>query len=534
MDVGGTNTDAVILEGDRLVRSVKTPTTRDVLGGIRRAFAELLASPSVDRRRIDAVMIGTTHFTNAVVQRRGLSRVAAVRVGLPASASLPPFCDWPEDLSARVCAGWEMVRGGNEVDGRPIVPFDEAGMREAAHRIRDLGVDAIGVSAVFSPLTAECENRAAEVLREVCPDASVTLSGDLGRIGLLERENVTLLNAALVAYARRTADAFVDAMAASGLVAPLYLTQNDGTIVRAEYAARYPVYSFASGPTNSMRGAAFLSGLKEAVVVDVGGTTTDIGALRHGFPREANNVVEIGGVRSNFRMPDVLSIGIGGGSLVSRDPLAVGPRSVGFELAERGLVFGGDDLTATDVAVGAGAVEIGDPANLAAAGLDRGLASEAMAWIEESVSESVDRMKPDAAELPVVAVGGGAFLVPDRIPGITEVVRIDHGPVANAVGAAIAQVSGEVDRIFQDVDREEAIRRAQAEAEEKAVRAGADPATLQTVDVEDLPLAYLPGNSLRTRVRVVGDVAGMGRAESVAPPHPPGAARPDAGRGRGN
>ena len=417
IDVGGTNTDAVFLEGSRLVHSVKTATTEDVLSGIQRALSDLLTSSVVNRERVAAVMIGTTHFTNAVVQRRGLSRVAAVRVGLPASASLPPFCDWPEDLSGIVRAGHEMVRGGHEYDGRPIVPFDEDGMRAAARRIADLGVDAIGVSSVFSPLTAESERRAAEILEETCPGASITLSSELGRLGLLERENVTLLNASLVAHARRTTDAFVQAMKASGLEAPLFLTQNDGTIVRAEYAARYPVYGFASGPTNSMRGAAFLSGVKDAIVVDVGGTTTDIGALRHGFPREANSVVEVGGVRSNFRMPDVLSIGVGGGSIVSRDPVSVGPLSVGFQLVERGLVFGGSETTATDVAVAAGVVKIGDRARLSGAGLEQTFARRAMDVIAERIAESVDRMKPDAALLPVLAVGGGSFLIPDRIPG---------------------------------------------------------------------------------------------------------------------
>ncbi len=509
IDVGGTNTDAVFLEGSRLVHSVKTATSQDVLSGIERALAELLASPVVNPDQVAAVMIGTTHFTNAVVQRRGLARVAAVRIGLPASASLPPFCDWPGDLADMVCGGHEMVRGGHEYDGRPIVPFDEEGMRAAAARIRDLGVEAIGVSSVFSPLTAESEKRASEILQEACPGASITLSSELGRIGLLERENVTLLNASLVAHARRTTDAFVAAMNRSGLRAPLFLTQNDGTIVRAGYAARYPVYGFASGPTNSMRGAAFLSGVKDAIVVDVGGTTTDIGALRHGFPREANNVVEVGGVRSNFRMPDVLSIGIGGGSLVSRDPLAVGPVSVGYELAVRGLLFGGSEMTASDVAVAAGQIAIGSQDRFEDAGLDGGLAERAMAVIAEQISESVDRMKPDAAPLPVIAVGGGSFLIPDRIPGISDVIRIEHGAVANAVGAAIAQVSGEVDRIFQNLDREEAIEQARTQAEEKALQAGADPATLQVVDVEDLPLAYLPGKSLRTRVRVVGDIAGV-------------------------
>ncbi len=132
----------------------------------------------------------------------------------------------------------------------------------------------------------------------------------------------------------------------------------------AEVAEAYPVYSIASGPTNSMRGAAFLSARAEALVVDVGGTTTDIGSLRHGFPREANNVVEIGGVRTLFRMPDLLSLGLGGGTHVAGDgpSLAVGPARVGYRLTEQALVFGSDVLTLTDVAVAAGLLDLGDRA----------------------------------------------------------------------------------------------------------------------------------------------------------------------------
>ena len=88
-------------------------------------------------------------------------------------------------------------------------------------------------------------------------------------------------------------------------------------MAEAGQARRLPVYSFASGATNSMRGAAYLSGLADAMVIDVGGTTTDVGQLKHGFPREANSVVKVGGVRTLFRMPDLLSIGLGGGSHVA-------------------------------------------------------------------------------------------------------------------------------------------------------------------------------------------------------------------------
>jgi len=502
IDVGGTNTDAVLLEDTKVIHAVKTPTTRDVTAGVTDALRKLLEAGAP--ASVDAVMIGTTHFTNAVVQRRDLTRVAAVRIGLPSGASLEPFIDWPEDLASLVRGEVVMVEGGHEFDGRPLVPLDVAGVRAAARRIRDAGLTSVGIASVFSPLNAACELEAAAIVRQECPDVAVTMSHQLGRIGLLERENATLLNAALVGLARTTTGAFQDALAASGIRAPLYLTQNDGTVMLASVAEAFPVYGFASGPTNSMRGAAFLSKLTDALVIDVGGTTTDIGSLRHGFPREANNVVEIGGVRTLFRMPDLLSIGLGGGSLVSRSPLTVGPRSVGYRLVEEGLVFGGNELTATDIAVAAGLIDLGDRRCVAALPAD--LVQGAITRMHAMIEEGVDRMKTDAGDEPLIAVGGGCFLVPERISGISEVIHVEHQAVANAVGAAIAQVSGEVDRIFQDLSRDAAIARARELAEAQAENAGADPRTLTTVEVEDLPLAYLPGNSLRVRVRVVGEI----------------------------
>ena len=523
IDVGGTNTDAVLLEDGRVVHAVKTPTTPDVTAGIITALAELAGHPEVARGAIDGVVIGTTHFVNAVVQRRDLARVAAVRIGLPASASLPPFCDWPEDLAHSVRGEVFMLEGGHDYDGRPIVRFDETGMRRAARRICASGIRSVAVAAIFSPLDPSCEERARAILVEECPDAAVTLSHNLGRIGLLERENAALLNAALVDLARVTVAGFTAAIAAaSGITAPLYLTQNDGTVMPARVAAALPVTSFASGATNSMRGAAFLSGLADAMVIDVGGTSTDVGQLRRGFPREANSVVEVGGVRTLFRMPDLLSIGLGGGSVIKRDPLAVGPQSVGYRLTRDALVFGGNTFTATDAAVAAGLAEIGDVG--AVAELPGDLVRAVLEQARQKIEDTVDRMKTEAGDLPLIAVGGGAFLVPDRVAGISQVVRVPHGDCANAVGAAIAQVSGETDQVYRDLGRAEAIALAEVQARERAVAAGADRASLDTVDVEDMPLAYLPGNALRVRVRVAGEMAsptrqgGSGGYERDSPP----------------
>jgi multidrug efflux pump subunit AcrA (membrane-fusion protein) len=131
IDVGGTNTAAVLVGDGGIVAAAKTPTTKDVLTGIKSALGALLAKVGGDPGRVGAVMVGTTHFTNAVVQRRDLAPVAALRIGLPSGRSLPPFADWPEELAAIVRGAVFMIEGGHEVDGRPLAPFDEAAAREA-------------------------------------------------------------------------------------------------------------------------------------------------------------------------------------------------------------------------------------------------------------------------------------------------------------------------------------------------------------------------------------------------------------------
>lgn len=515
VDVGGTHTDAALLRDGEVRRAVKKSTSPEVAGGVRRALREAAAGREA---RIRRVVIGTTHFTNAVLTGEGLARVAAVRVGLPASASLPPFCDWPPELADRVRGPVFQVEGGAECDGREIAPLDEEAVAEAGRRIREAGIREIALSAVFAPIEGSHEARAAAILAEVHPEARLTESRQLGRIGLLGRENAGLLNAALGPLAERVAQAFTEALRESGIEAPLFLARNDGAVAEVSAAARTPVLSLSSGPTNSMIGAAHLSGRRDAVVVDVGGTTTDIGCLRAGFPREAPREVEIGGVRTLFRMPDLLSLAIGGGSRVSADGTAVGPGSVGFRLTEAALVFGGSTTTATDLAVAAGRTRIGDPA--AVRETPAATVRRFTEVLEERLGEAVDRMKPDAREMPLLAVGGAAFLVPSRIPGISGVEPLPHGEVANAVGAAIARVSGETDRVFHNLDREEAFRQATGQAKRRAIAAGADPAGLEVVEREDLPLAYLPGDARRVRVRVVGEAAAAGAAP------PAGAKRP--------
>ncbi len=506
IDVGGTNTDAVLMNGLDVLGWRKRPTTPDVGIGIIDVLRDLLTQTKVAASDIQAVMIGTTHFTNAIVERRRLVQVAAIRLGLPATRSLPPLTDWPADLAAAVGRHRYMLKGGNEFDGREIAPLDELGLREVAADLRKKGITAAAISSVFSPVTSEMEQRAAEILANEVPGIRLSLSHEIGRIGFLERENATVMNACLVDLAFAVVSSFRRALRELKIEAPFFVSQNDGTLMAPQHVERYPVLTFASGPTNSMRGAALLAGLKEAMVVDIGGTTSDVGMLLHGFPREAAVSVDIGGVRTNFRMPDVLAVGLGGGSLVRDGGARIGPDSVGYELTSKALVFGGNVLTTTDVVVAAGLQDIGDRARVKH--LAPSLIETALETIHAMADTAVDRMKTSAEPMPVILVGGGAILVSRGLPSASEVVRPSHSSVANAIGAAVAQVGGEVDRVFavEGQGRDAVLDIAKREATDRAVAAGADKNTVKIVDVDDVPLAYLPGNATRIRVKAVGDL----------------------------
>ncbi len=209
-------------------------------------------------------------------------------------------------------------------------------------------------------------------------------------------------------------------------------------------------------------------------------------------------------MRTLFRMPDLISIGIGGGTKVNENDLTVGPQSVGFRLTKLSRVFGGQQLTLTDLAVALGLMDVGDRSLVE--NIPGPFIEKVFDIAHRRINGIVDQIKTDANDLPLIAVGGGAPLVPEKIPGISKVHRVANHAVANAVGAAIAQISGEADQVFQDLSREDALEAAHGLAVENAVKAGADRQSIKTIDMEDLPIAYLPGHAIRARVRVVGDI----------------------------
>lgn len=529
IDVGGTNTDAVVLDrADQVLAKAKVPTTPDVTSGIVAALDAVIADSRVDASRITHAMLGTTHATNAVLERRKLHRVAVIRIGAPATLGVRPMFEWPADLTAVVSAGAAVVPGGIEFDGRDLTPFDDDAVARFLGSVAGM-CDGVAITSVFAPVSARHELLAAEIVKRELGEVRVSLSHEIGSVGLLERENATILNAALAGVAGEVARALGAALAAHSLSPVTFFAQNDGTLMALDHALRYPVLTIGSGPANSIRGAAFLTGRTDALVADVGGTSTDVGVLVNGFPRESSQGVEIGGIRTNFRMPDLVTIALGGGTVLAagagagavdggagRPGLAdghgpsvrLGPESVGYRLRDEALVFGGATPTLTDSAVAIGRARLGDPE---LTGPWRDLLMAAARAADTQLADAIDRVKTSRGDLTLIAVGGGSILIPDELPGVSEVIRPDHFDAANAIGAAIASVSGQVDRIFHfgPGGRTAALDEASQEARDHAVAAGADPATVQIVELEEIPLAYLTSPAVRIRAKAAGALGGL-------------------------
>jgi len=510
VDVGGTNTDAVLLDGDlSVVSKVKTATTKDISTGINNAVQVLLRQSGAKPESIRHAMLGTTHCTNSIVERKNLMKVGVIRLGAPATDTVPPLAGWPEDMMEHIGRYTRIVSGGYEYDGRIISSIDEMEIRDVCRSFAGK-VNTVAIIGVFSPVNQRQEKRVAEIVKEeLGPDTYISMSNEIGSIGLLERENATILNAALKDTVRSVANGFKESLEKEGIQAKIYFCQNDGTLMSNEYALEYPILTIASGPTNSIRGAAHLTGMKDAIVVDIGGTTSDIGVLVNGFPRQSSLAVDIGGIRTNFRMPDLLSFGLGGGTVIRTegDNVTIGPDSVGYQLTEKGLIFGGDTLTATDIAVKLGNYQF---AGAQTDRIDPELAEKVSKKMVEMIEEGIDRMKTSNEAVPVILVGGGSILVSSTLKGVSEVCRPENYDAANAIGAALGEVSGETDKIYslEKMSYEEVIEDAKQNAIQGAVAAGAAKGTVQIVQMEDVPLAYLPGNSIHVKVKAAGTLAG--------------------------
>ncbi len=183
IDVGGTNTDAVLVDAAGTVLAwTKTPTTEEPSEGIGAALAAI--APSIEGE-VATVSLGTTHALNAVLRRRDLGSVAVLRLAAPATRSVPPFAGWPDELRRPIDGGSAIAAGGVEVDGRTH-PIDRDEIRRFLAGLDEVG--GVAITGPFSLQDPSQELEAAALAREVMGEqVSISLGHEVGGLGLLER-----------------------------------------------------------------------------------------------------------------------------------------------------------------------------------------------------------------------------------------------------------------------------------------------------------------------------------------------------------
>ena len=320
IDAGGTYTDVVLFDfsRDEVLQKAKAPTTKwDFTIGIQEALDQL------DRERlvqVDLVTISTTLATNAIVEGRGQ------KVGL---LIFPPYGLWqPSHIAYRPIA---VLDGKLEIDGREIAPIDPEQVRAAAaEMVRCHQVSAFAVAGYASHANPAHELAAKRILQEET-GFHVTCGHEVSEgLNYRVRAVTAALNASIIPCLESFLDDVQVSLRLRGIDAPQMVVKSDGSLVSLPVARQRPVETVLSGPAASVAGASYLAGLSDAVVVDMGGTTTDTARIRNGMVETCEQGATVGGWRTHVQALDMRTLGLGGDSLIALDKgeLQIGPRRV--------------------------------------------------------------------------------------------------------------------------------------------------------------------------------------------------------------
>jgi N-methylhydantoinase A/oxoprolinase/acetone carboxylase beta subunit len=444
VDLGETHAEAVVLDdSDRVLARARTPVGENVEASLRATLDAVSGCEGVDPRRITRAVLGSAAALEAIEQRRGLRRVAVLRIGAPLTLAIPPLATWPAQLRAAVSAGEAVVSGGAEYDGRMVLPLDEEAVTRFLASVAG-AAESVAVTSLFSPISPDHELAAAEIVRrELGGSMRVSLSHEIGTMGLLERENASVLNAALFGVVERLLETMRETLEQRRVDAELFFAKGDGTVMTPEHSLRFPVHMLGSGPASGIRGGAWLSGAVDGVSFDVAASGATVGMLVNGRPHERTTPIDLMGIRANLRLPEILTLALGGGAIDERA------------------------LTATlEVAV---------------------------------------RVQPVATYV-VLGHGAAATELAGRLAREGEAIVPGDGEVARAVGLVIAPAGGLADRICvnRGSARATTLEAARADALAHAIHAGADPDGVRVVEVEEVPLTGLLDPPIRITVRAAG------------------------------
>jgi N-methylhydantoinase A len=367
VDIGGTFTDIVALDGDGRLTLTKVPSTpKDLLEGIGAAVRRILELADAGPDAVERFIHGTTVATNAILEQKGAVTAVLATDGFEDVLELgrqkrARMYDLDMDVETPTFLAPRRRRVGIrerlDARGRVLTPLDETQVRAEVARLRAQGVQAIAVCYLFSFVNPAHERRTREICREVAPGISVSLSSEVDpTFREYERTCVTAFDAYLGPVVKRYLAGLAATLRELGVAAVPLIMRSRGGIVSAALAAEQPVTLFLSGPAGGVIGAKFAaerSGVSDFVSLDMGGTSNDVAMVRGGEPLIASEGW-IGSYPVRTPMVDVSTIGAGGGSIAWIDAaggLRVGPRSAGAEPGPACYARGGDQATVTDASL---------------------------------------------------------------------------------------------------------------------------------------------------------------------------------------
>lgn len=457
LDVGGTQTDTVLIDGDRILKATKIPTGDDLLLTLRTALAGILSG--VEPEQIERMAFSTTLATNAIVEDR-LGRTGMI---ISAGPGIDPAC-------FTVGPSFHVVEGCLDHQGFEAVPLNKTSVMEAAEKIQGKGINTIGVVGKFSVRNAAHELQIADWVKGLFSHVAMGHSVS-GGLNFPRRIFTTYLNASLHELHTTFSGALTHILDEKNLHGPRYLLKPDGGTIDLMRSAGSPVRTAQSGPAASVMGALALDGCGgTTLVLDVGGTTTDMAVVPDGMPLLNPHGVKLGLYKTLIRSIITHSLGTGGDSAIqvkTNGKMIVGPLRKGPPVA-----FGGTAATPTDALVTLGLLELGNKVAAKAAmeelGSALGCTAEAAAdrvlqQMAETIAQSAGAFVYDINAQPVytihqvlneekivptsvLIVGGPA---PHMAPYVEKALGLPcrvppHYDVANAVGAAVARVTAQV------------------------------------------------------------------------------------------
>ncbi len=512
IDIGGTNTHVVLVSDQgRLVVAAKHMTTSDILTGVYCAVKSLFERTSISPAEIKGIFIGTTQVINALFEEKLIAKTALIRIGNKRS-KITPALNWPPALKSFLKEVF-YLESNNCYNGTSSQVMDYHNELELiCQKIANDSVEAICIVGTYSPMFEAEELHVKNEIKKRIPNISVTTSYQLGSIGYIERENTSLLNTLLSKVSREILDELASIFSSLSLTCPFWLTQNNGSLMTVQEAIEFPVLTIASGVTNSLRGAAIISSLKDMIAVDIGGSKIYAGRVRNGQLKEVTMSTNFFGIDASLVIPEFITLPFGGGSLTSIENGQVNILpSISTDIEKEGLAWGGESWTVSDSFLKLFPLTFYDQkidvSRLECLPFNE--CNEVVRYVMSQLKSVLDLLQDHESELPVVLVGGGSPLFNERLFGKYKRVMNPSGyPISGAIGACFAPVSGVIDKVYwlNNRSKEEIIEEAVSTCKNIVLEKGANPSSIQVSYVEEYPFAYLRGEILRVKTKATGEL----------------------------